>query len=219
MSLPPRARPGRSDNANEYRRIVLVRVHELLKLGYQRLDRSVCKAAHEEEISGDLADAIDVVLDDRLQQWMDFFSVHNEAPVRDLPRKGKRRRKVDIRIDSAQQRPRTRFPFEAKRLGERHGLREYLGKDGLGCFLRGDYGRGEDVAGMLGYVQSGEPGEWAQSIGRELTQSPGEYWVLEGREWEYAPLVNGLEETYRSTHSRERVETAIDIYHTFLDFS
>jgi len=54
-----------SDDADDYRQVVLVRVHQLVKLGYERLDRSVYRAGDEEEISGDLADAIDFVLDDR----------------------------------------------------------------------------------------------------------------------------------------------------------
>ena len=205
--------------ADDYQQIVLVRVHQLLKLGYERLDRSVYRAAHEEEISGDLADAIDFVLDDRAYDWMDFFSVHNEAPIRDPKRKGKRRRRVDVRIDSALQRPRTRFPFEAKRLGDGYDEEKYLGHEGLGRFLRGEYGRTEDRAGMLGCVQSGEPDGWAEQIRQKLDESPRKYRVVDGGNWQHSPLVDGLEHTYRSIHGRERADTPIDVYHTLLDFS
>ena len=219
MSAQVPSQSGRSDNIDQYRRVFLVRIHQLLKLGYERLDRSVCRAAHEDDISGDLADAIDVVLDDRSQQWMDFFSVHSEAPVRDPMRKGKHRRRVDIRVDSAERRPRTRFPFEAKRLGNGHGVPDYLGEDGLGCFLCGDYARSEDMAGMLGYVQSGETGEWAERIGGTFRKSPGEYAIIERKNWRHIPIVEGLEHTYRSSHRRPTVNMPIDIYHTLLDFS
>ena len=213
----------RSENVEDYRQITLVRVHELLKLGYQRLDRVSCRTAHENDISGDLADSIEDVLDDApgdaSHEWMNRFSVHNEAPVRDPRRKGKRRRRVDIRIDSAMRRPRTRFAFEAKPLGTGHSVRKYLGHNGLGRFLRGEYARTEDTAGMLGYVQSDKPADWAERIGRTLGESPVDYLVLPQGNWRRASLVDGLEHTYCSSHSRQTVNTPIDIYHTLLDFS
>lgn len=218
MTPQTKGEPG-SDNAADYRHIALVRFHELLRRGYARLDRAVCRKAPEEHISGDLADAIDDVLDERSDPWMDSFSVHNEPPVRDPQRKGKHRRKVDIRIDSALGRPRTRFAFEAKRLGNGHGVPQYLGEDGLGRFLRGEYARTEDMAGMMGYVQSAAVGDWAAKIGGTLDASADDYRVLKGRNWQHTPLVGGLEHTYRSTHSREHVHRPIDIYHSLLDFS
>ena len=220
MSPPPRPQSGGSDNATDYRQVFLVRVHRLLRLGYERLDRSACDAADEEEISGELGDAIEFVLNDTSSPpWMDFFHVHNEKPVRDPERKGKRRRRLDIRIDSAEQRPRTRFPFEAKRLAEGHGVGTYLGEDGLGRFLRGQYARSEDMAGMLGYVQSGEPEAWAASIGRTLSESPQKYCIVEGMNWQHNLLLGGVEQTYRSSHRRQRFNRVIDIYHTLLNFS
>jgi hypothetical protein len=219
MSAQVPFQSGSSDNADDYRQVFLKQVHQLLKFGYERLRRSSYRAAHEEVISGDLADAIDLVLDDRLHAWMVLYSVHNEAPVRDPRRKGKGRQRVDIRIDSAFQRPRTRFPIEAKRLGNGHGETKYLGDDGLGRFLRGEYGRDEDMAGMLGCVQSGETGGWAERIGRTLHEAPGDYAVVETGNWRHAPIVEGLEHTYCSTHRRHRVNMPIDVYHTLLDFS
>jgi hypothetical protein len=219
MSPQSAPRSGRSDNAPDYRQVNLARVHQLLKLGYERLDRSGYRTAEEEVISGDLADAIDLVLDEGSHPWMDLFSVHNEAPVSDPRRKGKRRRKVDIRIDSALQRPRTRFPFEAKRLIDAHDEKKYLGEDGLGRFLRGVYARTEAVAGMLGYVQSGEPARWAERIGRALGESARDYCVVDERNWRQTPMVEGLEHTYSSSHVRQRLRSPIDIYHTLLDFS
>jgi hypothetical protein len=208
-----------SHNTGDYRQVVLVRIHQLLSLGYRRLNGASYRAVHEEEISGDLADSIDDVLDDASQEWMDLFSVHNEAPVRDPKRKGKHRRKVDIRICSAQSRPRTRFAFEAKPLRDGKSVATYVGEHGLGRFLRGEYARGERWAGMLGYVQSDRLAEWAERIGAVLGQSPQDYRVVEGGGWQHTPLVDGLEHSYHSTHSRDTVEGVIDIYHTLLDFS
>lgn len=219
MSAQAPPQSGTSGNVEDYRQITLVRVHELLKLGYQRLDRDSCRAAHEDSISGELADSIEDVLDDGSADWMDRFSVHNEAPVRAPKRKGKRRRRVDIRIDSALRRPRTRFAFEAKRLANGPGVDEYLGENGLGRFLRGEYAKTEDTAGMLGYVQSGRPEDWAERIGRTLGESPADYSVLPEGNWRRASLVDGLKHTYCSSHSRQSVDRPISIYHSLLDFS
>ena len=178
MSPPSPPQSSASGNVEDYRQIALVRVHELLRLGYERLDRVSCRTAEETDISGDLADSIDDVLDEGAQEWMDLLNVHNEAPVRSPHRMGKRRQRVDIRIDSALRRPRTRFAFEAKRLGIGHDVREYLGEDGLGRFLRGEYAATEDAAGMLGYVQSDKPEDWAGRIGRTLGESSADFLVL-----------------------------------------
>jgi hypothetical protein len=219
MNSRGEAGTGDSDNTGDYRQTVLLRVHQLLKFGYERLDRSRYRAAQEEEISGDLADAMELVMDDASSpQWVDSFHIHNERPVADPRRKGKRRRRVDIRIDSAIRRPRTRFAFEAKRLGDGHGVPEYLGKKGLGRFLRGEYARSDDMAGMLGYVQSGAAGEWAASIGRVFSESPEDYCVVQDSKWRQAFLVDGMDHTYCSDHRRQTVGTPIAIYHTLLDF-
>jgi len=208
-----------TDNTHDYRQTVLLHVHQLVKLGYERLDRSVCRQAEEPDISGDLADAMEGALDDRSFPWMDWFAVHNEAPIADPKRKGKRRQRLDIRIDSAMTRPRTRFAFEAKRLGDDHGVPQYVGEDGLGRFVRGEYARDEDMAGMLAYVQSGKPRQWAERIGQTLHESPRYHSVLDQRNWRHASIVEGLEHTYCSTHRREKVGRPIEIYHTLLDFS
>ena len=42
---------------------------------------------------------------------------------------------------------------------------KYLGRDGLGCFLSGDYRRDECEAGMLGYMRSMTPQHWNKKIG------------------------------------------------------
>lgn len=55
-----------------------------------------------------------------------------------------------MKIVSAQTLPRTRFSFEAKRLGRGNPVSKYLGPKGLGCFLKGEYAVNEDDAGMLG---------------------------------------------------------------------
>ena len=110
------------------------------------------------------------MLDEGSEPWMGFFSVHNEAPVSDPRRKGKRRRKLDMRIDSALRRPRTRFAFEAKRLGNRHGVREYVvGMEPANCWVEGR--AKERERGTLQFLKPGETRKYHLELG-----------VLDGRE-------------------------------------
>lgn len=104
-----------------------------------------------------------------------MFSVHDDPPISDGKRKGKRRQRVDLRLDSGEFSPRARFQFECKRLGKRHTVKIYLGAKGLGCFLRGDYAKDDDRAGMIGYVQSGDIGDWGTRIEKELMKTPDVY--------------------------------------------
>jgi len=90
----------------------------------------------EPVITGDLVNAIDSVLSERIEPWMSMFSVHDDPPIHDRKRKGKRRRRVDLRLDSGEFSPRARFQFECKRLDGRHTIKIYLGFEGLGCFLK-----------------------------------------------------------------------------------
>ena len=205
------------NDPGEYRRRFIVRVHQLLALGYERMERQAADQ-EEEVISGWLAKSIDEVLcDEGSESWVDFFSIHNEAPVHESDRSGKRRRRIDFILKSGE-RPRGCFSIEAKRLGKRHSEAAYLGDQGLGRFIRGIYAKDEDESGMLGYVQSGDPQRWAQSVGDRLQGSPQAYAVHPQSPWRRHPIVPVLEHTYRSGHRRESVGRMIEIYHTLLDF-
>jgi len=229
MSSAPTHARGRSGNADEYRQVFITRVHQLIKMGYDRMvDRPAYRAEEEPAITGDLVDAIDRVLDDPDSgEWMAFYWVCDDPPINeprhrgkrtDSRRKGKRRRRVDIRIDSSDLRPRTRFAFEAKRLGDGHPVDDYLGHEGLGRFLRGEYAPNDNEAGMLGYVQSGDPRDWADRIGTALTQSANSYGVLPESPWRHQAIIAGLQHTYRSGHRRVPPARAIELYHTLLAF-
>jgi len=65
---------------------------------------------------------------------------------------------LDIRVMHGK-RPKVFFAFECKRLnvirnGKYSSLSgEYVGKDGMGCFLSGQYDGGSDCGGMIGYIK------------------------------------------------------------------
>ncbi len=206
-----------SGNTLDYRWVFVRRVHQLIKRGYDRLTPSALREEEEPAITGILVEAIEEVLDDpNSEHWADFFDVHDDPPVKHRSRRGKRRYRLDIKFVSSQQRPRQLFSFEAKRLGERHPVRAYLGKEGLGCFLDGKYAGDQDDVGMLGYVQSGDSAAWIAEIGRSLAASPQKYSVLDS--WQRWYFAGGPDHCYRTRHSRQGHERELNVYHTLLSF-
>ena len=110
-----------------------------------------------------------------------------------------------------------RFRFEAKRLHDTSSRTEYLGSDGLGCYLDGRYANDDEIAGMLGYVQQGTVKTHAMSLATALNDDPGTYSVVERGEWIDFPLVKTLS-TFRSIHMRSRPSRRIVVLHTLLPF-
>lgn len=210
--------PGPSENTSDYRRVFIVRVHQLIKMGYDRMTPADYQAEEEPAITGALVEAICEVFDETPEEWVDFFTVHDDPPVNDGTRRGKRRFRLDIKIVSAEMRPRQVFSFEAKRLDESHSVSAYLGVDGLGCFLQAKYARTEDDGGMLGYTQSGDLDTWAVRIDQALAASPRLYGVGANHAWQQWREVAGLSHCYRSRHQRRAIQRGIDIYHTLLSF-
>jgi hypothetical protein len=210
---------GPSGNAADYRRIFIERAHRLIKMGYDCLTPAAYLREEEPAITGILVERIDEVLDGPdVEQWFSFFAVHDDPPVPDRIRRGKHRLRLDIKIVSSEQRPRAVLSFEAKRLNESQSVGAYLGAKGLGCFLEGRYAKGQDDAGMLGYVQSDDLSSWGVRIGQALAASPERYGVLPGHSWHTWPMADGPDHSYRSRHLRRHLQREIDIYHTLLSF-
>lgn len=207
----------RSANLADYEIAFVGHAHRLLALGYARLARGDFAVAEEETITGCLVGEIEAVLDDPgRRRWTRWLSIHEEARIHDPKRTGKKRRRLDIRIESAERLPRSRLAFEAKRLGPGHPVSGYLGDEGLGCFLAGSYAREQRIAGMLGYVQAGEPQDWAEKIERAMVRDPHKVRLLPGGVWRQERLVRELEHTFRSGHSRPAVGTNLEVFHTLL---
>jgi hypothetical protein len=168
-----------------------------------------------------LVQEIERELDDpksALSPWARLFSIHEDSPVSGGARKGRKRRRIDIRIDSLECFPRTRFRFEAKRLGRRNPVTQYVGQEGLGRFLTGEYARDEDEAGMLGYVQGSAPAEWALQIAASFVDPLDILLAPPGLKWQLAPFPGGPDHTYCSRHSRASVGRPVNIYHSLLLF-
>ncbi len=223
--IGPRSHQPRrqSENLADYDRLFLPRVYRLVKLGYDRMKPADHAHSQETAITGFLVEAIDAVLDRPAVRWMKFYSVYDDPPVNEPKRRrqrrtGRGRKRIDIRIDLTRTSPRTRFCFECKRLGRDHPAAKYLGADGLGRFLRGEYAREDARAGMLGYIQSDDEEIWAGKIEAAIASAEDHYAIQHDSPWRQEPVINELIHTYRSGHSRGRGRRPIEIYHTLLRF-
>jgi hypothetical protein len=208
--------------SREYRGIFILRVHQLLKLGYDAMNKPAqFSKAQEEDITGELVQAIDDVLDDpppAINAWADSFFAQEERRVRQGKTRGKRRGRMDIAILSSENRPRARFCFEAKRLGKGHAVGAYLGPEGLGAYLSGAYEKAESDAGMLGYVQDQDEGHWVGKIAKKLADDSNPFGCASSAAPTQARFVDGPQYTYASVHTRKAPLPAIRIYHTLLLF-
>jgi hypothetical protein len=218
--------PASSANAEAFRKLFVERVHLLLQIGYSRMNAADFSTTTEPDISGEIRRHIREFLDTGpLEPWMKYFTPLNEDPVDEAPlvaqkhrRTGEERRLLDLHLECSERCPRARFAFEAKRLNRSGAAAVYLGEEGLGRLVAGHYARSDFAAGMLGFVQTGAPAEWAAEIELKLKLRAREYSISNGRCWETVPMRRGPEHTYCSEHKRRKPQQPIIIYHTLLLF-
>ena len=85
-------------------------------------------------------------------------------------------------------------------------------------FIRGEYAADQDDAGMLGYVQTGEPMTWATQVDDQLRAKSADHAVCAGGEWNRCSVAVEVSMTFRSVHDRVSVGRPVTIFHTFLMF-
>lgn len=195
-------------------------VFSLLKMGYDRIVPKNHQNSEEPTITGDLVKAIREVLDNSSSPpWKIYYTIHEDPRLNVPGHHGKHRPMVDIQFELTCLSPRPRYEFEAKRLSAgKNGVPQYLGNDGLGCFLDGKYARNANEAGMLGYVQSETQDYWADRIKQRFDNDPESVNVCEGNEWISVSIVPGFDHCYRSGHGRPSLGRPITIYHSLLLF-
>lgn len=202
-----------------YKLSFIRRCHQLLACGYAGLRPATLGAEQEPAITGELIRAMKSALErSGAPRWMVYMHVADDPPVNAPGRLGKRRRRVDIEFERSERGRRPRFQCEAKRLYQNDSLEKYLGEDGLGRFLAGDYSRDEDVAGMLGYVQTRSVADWGGDLRSTLDRNRVRHEVSSPE-----PLTStnlGAESvcTWRSEHRRAAIGRPIAIYHSLLLF-
>jgi len=209
-----------SANTSEFRKVFVARVHEVLEGGYRRLKCDDYATEEEPAITGDLRKAMhDFLRDLSAPDWADYISVHDDPPVDDGERKGKRRNRIDLRVDSSTPRPGASFSFEAKRLARGFTVGKYLGEDGLGSFLCGDYAQEDDDAGMIGYMQDDDVAYWSGEIVATIQKEPAIHGVSGSEWWTAHSFPRGPANVFISAHMRSKVGRPITIYHTLLLFT
>jgi len=208
----------KSDNKPIYQTSFVHRAHEVLKMGYDRLDSATYVRHEEEDITGELVRSMQDALQDRnAPKWAKNFWAMEETRVNEPTRSGKRRRRIDIEILKSQEGPRPRFRFEAKRLHDTTSRRDYLGEAGLGCFLDGRYAKEDAVAGMLGYVQADFIDSHTEALEKAIRKDPKVYAVGTGGEWKSCEIVKQLA-SFQTRHDRVGSLPAITLFHTLLSF-
>ncbi len=209
----------KADDSKEYQKAFREKVFKLLKMGYDRLDAASLKDSEEEDITGEIVREINEILEDRESPpWVGSFAVHEELPINEPDRKGKRRKRVDIEFERVCRGPRPHYPFEAKRLRvNSHPIGEYVGSAGLGEFLSGNYAHDRIEAGMIGYIQSNTPESWAAKIQKKFDKEPEIIQACPDGDWTNVPIVEGVRHSFHSKHHRNALRP-ITLYHIFLIF-
>lgn len=195
-------------------------VHEILYMGYRRLDYAQLTSSEEPEITGELVRAMrEAMQDGGAPHWVVNYALPKDDPPLNVEgRLGKRRPRADIEFERTQLGPRPVFRFEAKRLNGIHPVSAYLGPDGLGCFVSGRYPADGEEAGMLGYVQSDDEATWADRINSCISSHRRQYALRPDGTWRKVAIVSGLGYTYRTRHDRPSPLPPITIGHVLLRF-
>jgi len=193
--------------------------HELIALGYQRMNASSFAFWEEPAITGELIRFMSEILESYdAPEWAERYTIRDDPPMNVDGRFGKSRPRVDIEFERIIRGPRPRLRFEAKRLGKTsgHTVAIYLGELGMGCFLSGKYPLTHGEAGMLGYVQSGDEKDWSDRIKRALANNGQQYSVAQPfYHWQQ---ICSLEHTYISHHYNQSRSGVIAIHHVLLRF-
>lgn len=210
---------AKSKAGEDYRAAFIRKGLEILSRGYQRMNPSEFAASQEPEITGELVRQMKGVIEDpHAPLWMVHFDVADDPPVNDGNRLGKRRRRIDIELVHTQRGEKPRMHFEAKRLCEASSVGKYLGADGLGLFLEGEYGARQGDGGMIGYIQTRNSAHWIARIRAVLNANHAKYRLSKGTALNPVKIIPALADMQVSVHSRKRGLPSISMYHALLTF-
>jgi len=191
----------------------------LIIAGHKRLTENAVDYSNEEEpnVTGEIVrHTREYIEAPDAYEWTYQYAVHDDPPENDAIRMGKRRKKGDIIVERIQKGRHPRMRFEAKRL-KRQGFSvgKYIGKEGLGEFIAGNYAADDDTAGMLGYVQSDDCDYWAMGISETLEKKKQEVGLIEGGRWQKAHF-DDIDHCYKTRHNRPTIKRELLVYHLLL---
>ena len=171
---------NRTPNANkandnfDYRMAFCLNAIRLITFGHEAMSKDSVDYTSTEEpaITGELIrHTMDFKNDSQAPKWTIPYDVLDDPPQNN-GKSGKERPRVDILIRRLQRGRDPEIRFEAKRL-KKPGfpVSKYVGETGLGEFISCRYAKDDSVAGMLGYVQSGNCESWSKLIPAELNKN------------------------------------------------
>jgi hypothetical protein len=195
--------------------------HQLLAWGHQGALPQIHCNLEEEEITGLIVEEMREKLKDPAipERFYERYSVGEEKPLAVEGRTGKRRRKLDIVVESnlpLEIRP--EYIFEAKRL-RKNGfpISEYIGEGGLQCFVKEAYASQYPEAAMVAYVQSDDTSYWESELKRRFDRdSNNDFRII--KLLQKVPVLSSMPDVWVSGHERITGDS-IAVYHIFLTCS
>jgi hypothetical protein len=193
--------------------------HQLLAWGHQDASPQIHCDLMEEEITGLIVEAIDRRIDDPTtpEKFLRYY-IEEEKPISVEGRTGKSRRRLDLVVVSGHSRPRPKYVFEAKRLKKSDcTIGDYVGEDGLQCFIKGVYASEYPEAAMIGYIQNANAGYWEKELNRSFDKDKQNNLAIK-QALVKAPFLDSMPDVWVSEHKREQ-SISIIVYHIFLNCS
>lgn len=188
---------------------------QLLAWGYADARARITALSDETEVTGFIAEAIDDRIDDpRVDEVYMSFVVKDDPPIRAEDRTGRRRRRVDLILESTEVRPHPRYLFEGKRLGNGNPIGRYVGVDGLDLYIQGTYAEKYAEAAMVGYVQSHDAAYWYTRLEQAFARNQQGLAVL--GPLTPSTIIQDLPHCWSSNHGRPQ-GNPIRMTHVFLD--
>jgi hypothetical protein len=191
--------------------------HKLIHVGYQfsiqQLEPS--KRYEEPEITGFIRQGIrDYTFTN--PGFDGFYSEENRPEITaNNTRIGKGRNMPDLVIQYTNH-PRLELVCEAKRLNSSSGRTDYVGSDGMGCFISGIYASDQSEAAMIGYVETKSITEWKQIVCQHIQDKSTELSILGNQE--DVQIIGAFSDEWQSKHHRSPLNQPIAILHILLDY-
>ena len=216
--------PGESEGTvwSTYEQSFREDTHQLLAWGYQDARRLIAPDSEETEITGFIAEAIQVRLSSpAIDERFDRYSLKDDNPVPGEGRTGKRRMRIDIIIESSSRprhKPRPWYTFEAKRLCRpSHPINRYVGREGIIRFVQGRYASDCPEVAMLGYVQTDTIGRWVAELTERFENDSANQLSITRKLFQVT-IHPDLADEWSSSHKRTN-GTPLTVFHLFLDCS
>lgn len=205
---------------NAYRRGLCEVAHELLWWGYEAARSQIHARRQEDEITNYIYEGmLDKLNEPQLDQSYNRYEPHREWHIVGTSRTGKSCQRIDIVVRFTDTRPREKFCFEAKRLKVKsHGIGDYTGPEGMGCYLNEEYAPEDPDAAMVGYLQSDDAKKWLAKLKAKYRDGGNPLSCVTDPGVALQPVLihDQLVNEWQSEHARP-TRGNITLYHIFLD--